>query len=163
MGKVPYYTDPPSYDVFLRDHLHANVPAVLGPKLIAHWPARKHWIRPLDRRSSGSQGDGSMQPVSEPDYAYLRHAFADTEVQVAVCDERDFTDQKRVTMGFGEFVDHWERGSQDGSRYYLKDWHFAKTAHGSQAYTVPDLFAGKLAARLYCLGWAHDACPFHCR
>ncbi|ORX59455.1 Clavaminate synthase-like protein [Hesseltinella vesiculosa] len=128
---IAYYDDPPSYSTFLNKHLLGNQPAVIGPKWIDHWPARQNWIQPL-------AGQGDHQPQWQPDYEYLRRTFGQAKVQVALCDEQEFSDQKRIDMTFDEFVTQWQ---QPGSLHYLKDWHFAKAFPDQVMYQVPELFA----------------------
>lgn len=47
-------------------------------------------------------------------------------LQVADCDTREFTDQKRLEMSVAEFVEQWTNDSIKESVLYLKDWHFVK-------------------------------------
>lgn len=67
-------------------------------------------------------------------------------LQVADCDTREYTDQKRLEMSVSEFVEQWteedntefveqwtEDSNEDNGKYdngksvlYLKDWHFVK-------------------------------------
>jgi hypothetical protein len=48
-------------------------------------------------------------------------------LQVADCDTREFTDQKRLEMSVTEFVEQWtNKDSIEESVLYLKDWHFVK-------------------------------------
>lgn len=70
----------------------------------------------------------------------LRYYFAcdDCFLQVAYCDTKEFTDQRRVEMTVSEFIGYWLELSSnefndasthdfDGkSLLYLKDWHFVK-------------------------------------
>ncbi|KAI7871583.1 hypothetical protein BDF14DRAFT_1718672 [Spinellus fusiger] len=137
METVSYYEQPPSYDEFLRRHLMANVPAVIGPSLIAHWGARKTWVVP---KTPSPQDTGTTH---QPNYGYLRKMFGSCTVQVADCHDRYFTDQKRSDMTFAAFVDLWEHAldTSHSSRYYLKDWHFVHACPEIEAYTVPYLFA----------------------
>jgi hypothetical protein len=135
---IPFYSDPPSYDDFLKHHLIPNIPAVIGPQLIDHWEARQTWIEPV---SQSTPDDAHPQPQSQPAYEYLRQCFGNAQVQVADCDQRDFTDQKRSTLTFDAFVDLWQ---QSQHRYYLKDWHFVQAFPDKVMYQVPSLFAGKL-------------------
>jgi hypothetical protein len=137
---ISYYSDPPSYDDFLKHHLIPNIPAVIGPRLIDHWEARQTWIEPAACQQSTTQ-DALPQPQYQPAYAYLRQYFGNAQVQVADCDQRDFTDQKRSTLTFDAFVDLWQ---QPQHRYYLKDWHFVQAFPDKVMYHVPNLFAGKV-------------------
>lgn len=55
-------------------------------------------------------------------------------LQVADCERREYTDQKRLEMSVAEFVKQWtddsveDNGRDDNknSVLYLKDWHFVK-------------------------------------
>ncbi|KAI8076739.1 uncharacterized protein BX664DRAFT_343802 [Halteromyces radiatus] len=137
---IPYYTDPPTYEYFLRHHLIPNVPAIFGPRLIDHWEARQTWIKPISNYTT--HDPNIPQPQSQPNYDYLREKFGKALVQVADCDQRDFTDQKRTELTFDAFVDLWQNTTIDQhSHYYLKDWHFAQAFPDQTMYKVPDIFA----------------------
>ncbi|KAI8342721.1 hypothetical protein BC941DRAFT_509612 [Chlamydoabsidia padenii] len=135
---IPYYNDPPSYQHFLQHHLIPNIPAIIGPRLVDHWEARQTWIQPLEP-SPQSKDTPSPQPQAQPNYEYLRQVFGAAQVQVADCDQRDFTDQKRSSLTFDAFVDLWQQPQQH--RYYLKDWHFVQAFPDKNMYQVPYLFA----------------------
>ncbi|KAJ2723980.1 hypothetical protein GGI07_002267 [Coemansia sp. Benny D115] len=94
---------------FVRDFLEPNIPVVLGPSLTSHWPARRDWVT----------ADG------RPSFAHLAEVFGTTEVQVAECDIVYFSDQKRTTIPFCEFLQKWQHGPED-ARLYCKDWHFVQ-------------------------------------
>jgi hypothetical protein len=63
-------------------------------------------------------------------------------LQVADCDTREFTDQKRLEMSVTEFVEQWtNKDSIEESVLYLKDWHFVKEYPDYTAYQTPPLFS----------------------
>ncbi|KAJ2160976.1 hypothetical protein GGF46_001835 [Coemansia sp. RSA 552] len=109
-----------SVDEFVRDFLEPNLPVVLGPKLTEHWAARKEWV-------AGATGE-------KPNFARLKELYGQSAVQVAQCDQVYFSDQKRVEMQFGDFIDQWRDHGSD-NKLYCKDWHFARANPEYQAYT----------------------------
>ncbi|ORZ21679.1 hypothetical protein BCR42DRAFT_408063 [Absidia repens] len=147
---IPYYADPPSYEYFLQHHLIANIPALIGPKLIDHWEARQKWTQPITSETFSNEkcddtelnGSLSPHPQLQPNYYYLKQKFGSAQVQVADCNERDFTDQRRTTLPFDDFVDLWQQTDKlDRHHYYLKDWHFVQAFPSENMYQVPDIFA----------------------
>ncbi|KAI8998618.1 Clavaminate synthase-like protein [Trametes punicea] len=100
---------PPSYSDFLQGYLLPNKPVVIGPSLIASWPAVKIW----------SREDGSIN------WAFLKSEYGGLHVTVADCSTRDFSDQRREQMLFRNVVALWEEGR--GQSLYVKDWHLART------------------------------------
>ncbi|CAA0820923.1 2-oxoglutarate (2OG) and Fe(II)-dependent oxygenase superfamily protein [Striga hermonthica] len=94
------------------------------------WRACKDWV----------SGDG------KPDLGFFAAHFGGSRVQVADCDAREFTDQKRLEMSVSEFIDSWvaisgsDNGGGDGKTLYLKDWHFVKEYPDYIAYTTPIFF-----------------------
>ncbi|CAO3614747.1 unnamed protein product [Cunninghamella blakesleeana] len=105
-----------------------------------HWKARQEWIQPLvrsDNNDNRNKKNMDSIPTMQPNYDYLKTLFGKVEVQVADCEERDFTNQKRTFMPFDKFVDLWQKQPQ---RYYLKDWHFVKSFPNQDMYQVPDIF-----------------------
>lgn len=133
--EIPYYEEPPSYEAFLQDHLRPNLPALIGPALTQEWRARREWV---ERREEWKENEPTMQPRFE----FLKAKFGSAEAHVAECDQREFTDQRRVVMGFRDFVTRWQRGD---ARLYLKDWHFCNAFPDYDAYQVPEIFAGNSA------------------
>jgi hypothetical protein len=138
---IPYYTDPPSYQHFLAEHLLKNEPALIGPALTAAWRARKEWTQPIAKPTTDDHA--IPNPTTKPNFHFLLQAFGSAQVQVADCLERDFTDQKRGFMTFAQFIKIWQSDAQESTgRYYLKDWHFVKAFPDYHAYEVPDVFEG---------------------
>ncbi|KAG0172973.1 JmjC domain-containing protein 4 [Apophysomyces sp. BC1015] len=133
---IRYYDEPPNYEVFLRDHLIPNQPAIFGPALTAHWKARSEWVIP----NNDPNDKDDLCPRYIPDFQALRDRYGKAKVQVADCIDRDFTDQRRSEMSFEDFAQLWQH-DQTASRYYLKDWHFVHSCPGYEAYQVPDIFA----------------------
>lgn len=103
------------YSEFAEKYLAGNQPVLLTG-LMDDWTASKHWV------SSNGQ----------PNLLFFPTHFGKSKVQVADCDTREFTDQKRIEMSVSEFVNHWLQGSKGNhdvngkSVLYLKDWHFVK-------------------------------------
>lgn len=115
-----WYDAIPSYDVFLSRHLEINEPCVIGPKATEGWIARSTW-----------------QTNDKPNFDHLDRLFGrDRIVQVAICDQRDFTDQKRIDMTFGAFTDAWRNGN---TFLYLKDVHLVRIL-GTGQYECPPIF-----------------------
>ncbi|KAI0664786.1 Clavaminate synthase-like protein [Cubamyces menziesii] len=120
----------PSYEQFLKDYLLPNKPVIIGPSLIASWPACRLWARE----------DGRIN------WEYLKAEYGHLSVTVADCSTREFSDQHRETMSFREVVSLWETGK--GQTLYVKDWHLARTFLEASAenasydafYTTPDIF-----------------------
>ncbi|KAJ2315924.1 hypothetical protein IWW51_001125 [Coemansia sp. RSA 2702] len=108
--------DDVSIDDFVREFLEPNLPVVLGSGFTESWKARAEWV--VDGR---------------PNFALLTRLYGDCTVQVAECDTAFFTDQKRVSMKFSEFVEQWQTNPQ--ARLYCKDWHFTKSNPEYSAYT----------------------------
>ncbi|KAK2663710.1 hypothetical protein Ddye_002284 [Dipteronia dyeriana] len=124
-----------NYSEFERIYLAKNQPVVLSG-LMDDWRACNDWVT--------KQG--------QPNLHFFSTHFGISKVQVADCDTRDFTDQKRVEMSVSEFVKHWlensTQGSSDGANneangmsvLYLKDWHFVKEYPEYLAYRTPQTF-----------------------
>ncbi|XP_012440382.1 arginine-specific demethylase JMJ20 isoform X2 [Gossypium raimondii] len=117
------------YSEFAEKYLAGNQPVLLTG-LMDDWIASKHWV------SSNGQ----------PNIIFFPTHFGKSKVQVADCDTREFTDQKRIEMSVSEFVNHWLQGSKENhdvngkSVLYLKDWHFVKEYPEYQAYITPLFF-----------------------
>ncbi|PCH37107.1 Clavaminate synthase-like protein [Wolfiporia cocos MD-104 SS10] len=127
-----YCTDPPSYEGFYKSYLLPNRPVIIGPKLIASWPAVKHWVR-----CSSPSTDGKIN------WDYLSQNYGDCDVTVADCGTREFSDQKRSTMHFRDVVALWTAVA--GENLYVKDWHLtrylaASGSNGESFYSTPDIF-----------------------
>ncbi|KAI9361425.1 hypothetical protein BD770DRAFT_360987 [Pilaira anomala] len=130
MEPIPHYEEVPNYEDFLKNHLIPNQPAVIGSKLTESWSCRKSWVVPTNQEEG---------PLFKPNYTYLREKFGTAMGQVAKCNKRHFTDQKRTTMSFKDFVDLWEADDGKESLYYLKDCHLARTFPDENFYDVPDI------------------------
>ncbi|KAK8569388.1 hypothetical protein V6N13_046447 [Hibiscus sabdariffa] len=111
-----------SYSEFAEKYLAQNQPVLLTG-LMDDWTASKHWV------SANAQ----------PNLLFFSTHFGKSKVQVADCDTREFTDQKRIEMSVSEFINHWLQGSRE-SVLYLKDWHFVKEYPEYQAYITPRFF-----------------------
>lgn len=126
--KIPYCIVPPSYDEFLETYLEPNIPVLIGPALTQPWRARQEWVT--------SEG--------KPDFDRLRSQLCTQPVQVPVadCQSKDFSDQKRSTMDFKDFLDEWQAQSEahQPARTYLKDFHFVRSFPDYGAYETPDIF-----------------------
>ncbi|KAF5732172.1 putative transcription factor [Tripterygium wilfordii] len=121
-----------TYGEFVDKYLAKNQPVVLTG-LMDDWLACKDWVT----------DDG------KPDLQFVSTNFGKSRVQVADCNNKEFTDQKRVEMSVSEFVEHWLEGSvREGSDregngksvLYLKDWHFVKEYPEYIAYRTPLFF-----------------------
>ncbi|KAK1565062.1 hypothetical protein Q3G72_017916 [Acer saccharum] len=124
-----------NYSEFEQRYLAKNQPVVLSG-LMDDWRACKDWVT--------KQG--------QPNLHFFSTHFGISKVQVADCDTRDFTDQKRVEMSVSDFVKHWlENSTQENSDganneangmsvLYLKDWHFVKEYPEYLAYRTPQIF-----------------------
>ncbi|KAH0704815.1 jmjC domain-containing protein 4 isoform X1 [Solanum tuberosum] len=111
-----------TYSEFAEKYMSQNQPVVLTG-LMDDWRACKDWV----------------SPNGKPNLHYFSTHFGKSEVQVADCGTREFTDQKRIEMTVSEFVDHWLRdcAAGGGSLLYLKDWHFVKEYPEYIAYRTP--------------------------
>ncbi|KAH9946099.1 Clavaminate synthase-like protein [Epithele typhae] len=96
-----------SYQEFLDNYLLPNIPVILGPALVQDWSAIRKWRR-----------DGTI------DWDHLSAVYGDSEVTVANCSTRDFSDQQRELMLFRDVVSLWQSGA--GEDLYVKDWHLAR-------------------------------------
>ncbi|CAO2826404.1 unnamed protein product [Amaranthus hypochondriacus] len=127
-----------SYTEFVKNYLVKNQPVILTG-LMDDWQACKDWV----------SDDG------EPNLAFFSTNFGKSQVQVADCYNREFTDQKRVELSISEFIDYWvalneeNRQVQDNvlsencgnkSFLYVKDWHFVKEYPEYKAYSTPLFF-----------------------
>ncbi|KAL3628874.1 hypothetical protein CASFOL_027920 [Castilleja foliolosa] len=119
-----------SYADFVEKYLARNQPVILTG-LTDDWRACKDWV----------SDDG------KPNLRFFSAHFGGSTVQVADCDTKEFTDQKRLEMSVFEFIDIWVKlsssgngGDDDGKLLYLKDWHFVKEYPDYVAYTTPNFF-----------------------
>lgn len=110
-----------SYNDFAERYLAKSHPVVIS-YLTEDWRAREDWVT-----------ENGL-----PSLNFFATHFGKSRVQVADCDRREYTDQKRLEMSVLEFVEQWankdsvkdngEDDDDDGeSVLYLKDWHFVKT------------------------------------
>ncbi len=164
-------------EAFAQKYMARNEPVILQG-LVGGWKAWRLWRRQKTRLDVKSEKSGpasaptptigptvklqsstevkvdinlagKSQPAGAPDLAHLAAVFGRARVRVAVCGQRDFSDQKRVDMTLGEFVAKWRKADTGcgGSRcngstgFYLKDWHMAREYPDYGAYTVPPHFA----------------------
>ncbi|XP_024170344.1 2-oxoglutarate and iron-dependent oxygenase JMJD4 isoform X1 [Rosa chinensis] len=124
-----------SYSEFVGRYMEKNQPVVLTG-LMDDWRACRDWVT----------DDGN------PNLQFFATHFGKSKVQVADCGTREYTDQKRLEMTVGEFVEQWRGDSvqehctapsqASGSKMllYLKDWHFVKEYPEYTAYTTPMFF-----------------------
>jgi hypothetical protein len=114
-----------SYGDFAERYLAKNQPVVISD-LTEDWRAREDWV--------SENGNPNL-------HVFATH-FGKSRVQVADCDTREFTDQKRLEMSVTEFVEQWtNKDSIEESVLYLKDWHFVKEYPDYTAYQTPPLFS----------------------
>ncbi|GAB2269809.1 Arginine-specific demethylase jmj20 [Dionaea muscipula] len=139
-----------TYTQFVERYLVKNQPVVLTG-LMDDWRASRDWVN-----SNGS-----------PNLRFFATHFGKSQVQVADCGSREFTDQKRVEMSVSEFIAHWlDSHAQDRcdsskdlcnkSLFYLKDWHFVREYPDYVAYATPFFFKDDWL-NLYL-----DKYPMHC-
>nr|KYP53927.1 JmjC domain-containing protein 4 [Cajanus cajan] len=119
-----------SYTEFVERYMEKNQPVVLtGLMDPHHWRASTDWV--------------TLQ--GQPNFHFFSTHFGPSKVQVADCDTREFTDQKREEMLVSDFIGRClqleasaaqcndENGASGGSSEsvpYLKDWHFVKVMFG---------------------------------
>lgn len=128
-----------SYSEFVDRYMDKNKPVVLTGLMDHHWRASTDWVT----------------PNGKPNLQFFFNHFGASKVQVADCDTRDFTDQKREEMLVSDFVERClevegsavqcsnENGSSNGDSVsvpYLKDWHFVKEYPEYVAYITPTYF-----------------------
>ncbi|KAI5060603.1 hypothetical protein GOP47_0025023 [Adiantum capillus-veneris] len=118
------------YHQFRDQFMRPNLPVLISG-LMNHWRAFREW----------------SSPFGVPDFDYLATRFGNSNVQVAECSTREFTDQKRVNMTVADYITYWKRHNsykQDldcaGSFLYLKDWHFVKDYPEYGPYSTPIFF-----------------------
>ena len=73
-------------------------------------------------------------------FSALSTRFNDTVVPVAICDSKDFNDQKRITMTMQEFVKHCAESTTSKQIFYLKDWHMVQQFPDFSGYCTPLYF-----------------------
>ncbi|KAJ6811101.1 jmjC domain-containing protein 4 isoform X1 [Iris pallida] len=122
-----------TYHTFVERFMKKNQPVVITG-LMDGWRACTDWV----------MADG------QPNLQFFADRFGKSTVQVADCNTREFTDQRRLEMSVLEFVNHWlellEGKGSNGftcstqSLLYLKDWHFVKEYPEYVAYTTPPFF-----------------------
>ncbi|CAN8264569.1 unnamed protein product [Cochlearia groenlandica] len=121
------------YGDFAERYLAKNKPVIISD-LTDDWRARRDWVSDNGR----------------PNLNFFATHFGQSRVQVADCDRREYTDQKRLEMSVVEFVEQWtvdsveenveEDDDKGKSVLYLKDWHFFKEYPDYKAYETPPLF-----------------------
>ncbi|GLJ20856.1 hypothetical protein SUGI_0380260 [Cryptomeria japonica] len=120
-----------SYAEFREKYMMRNEPVILTG-LMDGWRACTDWV---------SQ-DG------RPNLSFFSQHCGNSLVQVADCDRKEFTDQKRIEMTVSKYIEYWHNldsqrhdMKRDGSSLlYLKDWHFVKEFPGYISYTTPKFF-----------------------
>ncbi|WVZ18359.1 hypothetical protein V8G54_005681 [Vigna mungo] len=128
-----------SYIEFVDRYMEKNKPVVLTG-LMDHWRAHTDWVI----------------LHSQPNFQFFSTHFGASKVQVADCDTREFTDQKREEMLVSDFIARCllqeeasavqcnnETCSSNGASVsvpYLKDWHFVKEYPEYVAYETPRFF-----------------------
>lgn len=121
-----------SYSDFAEKYLAPNQPVILSG-LTEDWRACKDWVKP----------DGT------PHLRFFSAHFGNSNVQVADCGTKEFTDQRGVEMSVSDFIERWAllRSSkgccgegQCKSLLYLKDWHFVREYPDYCAYKTPLFF-----------------------
>ncbi|XP_027904472.1 2-oxoglutarate and iron-dependent oxygenase JMJD4 isoform X2 [Vigna unguiculata] len=128
-----------SYSEFVERYMEKNKPVVLTG-LMDPWRAHTDWVT----------------LHSQPNFQFFSTHFGASKVQVADCDTREFTDQKREEMLVSDFIArclHLEEASavqcnsetcaSNGASVsvpYLKDWHFVKEYPEYVAYDTPRFF-----------------------
>ncbi|XP_027332603.1 jmjC domain-containing protein 4 isoform X2 [Abrus precatorius] len=129
-----------SYREFVERYMQKNQPVVLTGMIDHHhWRACTDWVT----------------PHGQPNFQFLSTHFASSKVQVADCDTREFTDQKREEILVSDFIGRClqledsacqcnnEIGATNChpiSVPYLKDWHFVKEYPEYVAYITPMFF-----------------------
>ena len=132
--EIPYYSTPPTYNTFLKEHLIPNRPCIIGPALTEEWKARSEWIVPNTEKLT--------EAAFKPKYDFLRARFGSVTVPVAQCHRRQFTDQLRTPMKFEDFVNLWEADDKKVSHYYSKDFHLMRSFPEYKFYCIPEIFQG---------------------
>ncbi|CAN6970439.1 unnamed protein product [Brassica rapa subsp. trilocularis] len=129
-----------SYNDFAERYLAKSQPVVISD-LTEDWRVREDWV-----------AENGL-----PNLNFFATHFGKSRVQVADCDRREYTDQKRLEMSVLDFVEQWDKDSvedngEDGdddddddddgkSVLYLKDWHFVKEYPNYTAYKTPPSFS----------------------
>lgn len=127
-----------SYTEFVEKYLAKNQPVVLTG-LMDDWKACDDWV----------------DDFGKPNLVFFSNHFGKSQVQVADCYNREFTDQRRVEMSVSEFIEFWVAQNianrevhhnisiddcSNNSILYLKDWHFIKEYPEYKAYMTPLFF-----------------------
>ncbi|ORX72663.1 Clavaminate synthase-like protein [Linderina pennispora] len=94
-----------------------TLPKIARRDTLTHWAARRDWV------TNG-----------RPNFAKLRELYGECQVPVAESDTAYFSDQKRTTMRFSEFLDAWQ--TEPERKLYCKDWHFVQANPQYRAYDV---------------------------
>ncbi|CAI8597629.1 unnamed protein product [Vicia faba] len=128
-----------SYNEFVERYMEKNKPVMLTGLMDNHWKACTDWVN----------------PNGKPNLQFFSTHFGSSKVQVADCDTRDFTDQKREDMLVSDFVRlcfKYEGSAVQCSNQigvsngdsasvpYLKDWHFVKEYPDYVPYITPMFF-----------------------
>jgi hypothetical protein len=129
--EIPY-CEAITYSEFVFKHLIPNIPLILGGSLTQRWRARQNWV----------------DDEGKPNWTYLKQNFGNSQVDVADCNQKWFSDQPKTTMPFNQFLDKWRESkvfeskskSAEEWKGYLKDWHFGRDFKEHGAYEVFDIF-----------------------
>lgn len=105
-ARVKAWAELPTYEVFAREHLRANRPAVLSRALVSDWPSFARWTTYL------ADGSGAA------DWDALARDYGDHEVPVVFGGARE-------TMRVRDAVALIERREEP---VYIKDWHLVRNA-----------------------------------
>jgi len=130
-----------SSEAFCGKYMARNEPVIIKG-LLEEWRAWKEWRsappqqEQLDRSGSSAHGRELDASIA---FDHLRKNFGMSKVCVAQCNNKDFSDQKRVEMTLEEYIRCWQDGMAEG--LYLKDWHLPKEYKSYKAYEVADHFA----------------------
>ncbi|KAI8870836.1 Clavaminate synthase-like protein [Ramicandelaber brevisporus] len=135
-----------SVNDFVDRYMSRNIPVLLGSKFTSNWTARKEWV---ERQPISSE----RRPV--PDFDELHGRFGgesgNVKVMVADCESREYSDQPRIEMSFGEYIQHWRQQQQsshtgefDSTKankrlLYLKDWHCSLSVPSRSSESAPVL------------------------
>ncbi|XP_078154046.1 arginine-specific demethylase JMJ20-like [Carex rostrata] len=119
-----------TYDHFIDRYMKPNLPVVLTG-LTHTWQSLTDWVQ-----------------NSNPNLSFFSSLCSTSTVQVADCNKKQYSDQKRLEMTLPDLIRSWTQHSHDGykptnepqSFLYLKDWHFVKEYPNYCAYTTPTFF-----------------------
>ncbi|KAJ4781619.1 Bifunctional arginine demethylase and lysyl-hydroxylase JMJD6 [Rhynchospora pubera] len=122
-----------TYDEFVERYMKPNLPVVLTG-LTDTWRSRTDWVDNSD--------------PTKPNLSFFSSLCSSSVVQVADCNKKEYSEQKRVEMTVADFIRSWVEDSSNGANpsdqpescRYLKDWHFVKEYPNYCAYSTPTFF-----------------------